>query len=220
MTTDPQYIFGKQKFFNFWGYEHNINSCMGHPHSHSEYGGKEKKNTCLARNWTQIIQPIHSHFTDWATMAHLDGKTWNCELTKLYEWSVWKYGRKNPILCIQYCADKMPFSGMPQNDQLNNVQFTIIINGGRHVTQRDTENIPCSIPCAEYSYTAGDTVWCGPLHSVLMIELTFPSNNHVTSGGGSPVILISSVSVRPTLTIRFCKLVRSICGFTAKKTVI
>lgn len=52
---------------------------------------------------------------------------------------------------------------------------------------------------------------------LIMIKLTFPSNNHVTSGGGSPVMLTSSVSVRPTFTTRFCKLVRSIVGFTERK---
>jgi len=49
------------------------------------------------------------------------------------------------------------------------------------------------------------------------IMLTFPSNNQVTCGGGSPVMLTSSVRVRPTFTTRFCKFVRSIFGFTGKE---
>jgi len=50
--------------------------------------------------------------------------------------------------------------------------------------------------------------------SVIKVKLTFPSNNQVTCGGGSPVMLTSSVSVKPTFTTRFCKFVRSIVGFT------
>lgn len=84
--------------------------------------------------------------------------------------------------------------------------------------ERGTENVSCpSYSYDIYSCTERDTDKSCSLCSVIMIKLTFPSNNHVTSGGGSPVMLTSSVSVRPTFTTRFCKLVRSIFGFTERK---
>lgn len=106
-------------------------------------------------------------------------------------------------------------------DQMDG-QVTATANNG-HVThfcvkyQRGKETVLCTVCCCIVQYyTVGDYDRTGCIKSILMMKLTFPSNNHVTSGGGSPEILTSRVRVRPTLTTRFCKLVRSIFGFTAR----
>jgi len=49
-------------------------------------------------------------------------------------------------------------------------------------------------------------------------SLTLPLNFQVIVGGGSPLTLTSRAIERLTLMIMFCRLVRSILGFSKKKT--